>query len=100
MPKISILILLLELYLHFFSSNFNLITTVNHIYPINEISITNIFSNEGIYLFTEIKNLLLISSLLSLIIGTIVGLAQTRIKRLLAYSEKNCELNYQTPGTS
>ena len=33
-----------------------------------------------------LKNLLLISSLLSLIIGTVVGLAQSRIKRLLAYS--------------
>lgn len=33
-----------------------------------------------------IKILLLISSLLSLIIGTVVGLAQTKIKRLLAYS--------------
>jgi NADH-ubiquinone oxidoreductase chain 2 len=33
-----------------------------------------------------IKNLLLISSLLSLIIGTVVGLAQTKVKRLLAYS--------------
>ena len=33
-----------------------------------------------------LKNLLLISSLLSLIIGTVVGLAQTRIKRLLSYS--------------
>jgi NADH-ubiquinone oxidoreductase chain 2 len=32
------------------------------------------------------KNLLLVSSLLSLIIGTVVGLAQFRIKRLLAYS--------------
>jgi len=32
------------------------------------------------------KNLLLVSSLLSLIIGTVVGLAQYRIKRLLAYS--------------
>lgn len=32
------------------------------------------------------KNLLLISSLLSLIIGTVVGLAQYRIKRLLTYS--------------
>src|SRR5205807_1262700 len=31
-------------------------------------------------------NLLFISSLLSLIIGTVVGLAQTKIKRLLAYS--------------
>lgn len=34
----------------------------------------------------SIKNLLLISSLLSLIIGTVVGLAQNKIKRLLAYS--------------
>ena len=33
-----------------------------------------------------LKNLLLISSLLSLIIGTVVGLAQSKIKRLLAYS--------------
>ena len=33
-----------------------------------------------------IKNLLLLSSFLSLIIGTIVGLAQIKIKRLLAYS--------------
>lgn len=33
-----------------------------------------------------LKNLLLISSMLSLLIGTVVGLAQTRIKRLLAYS--------------
>lgn len=32
------------------------------------------------------KNLLLISSLLSLVIGTVVGLAQYRIKRLFAYS--------------
>lgn len=32
------------------------------------------------------KNLLLITSVLSLSVGTIVGLAQTRIKRLLAYS--------------
>ncbi len=32
------------------------------------------------------KNLLLIASILSLIIGTVVGLSQYRIKRLLAYS--------------
>ncbi|MGQ5675302.1 proton-conducting transporter transmembrane domain-containing protein, partial [Lacticaseibacillus paracasei] len=32
------------------------------------------------------KNLLLVSSLLSLIIGTVVGLAQYRIKRLFRYS--------------
>src|SRR6266478_1249013 len=36
--------------------------------------------------FNSIKYLLLISSLFSLIIGTVVGLAQTKIKRLLAYS--------------
>ena len=35
---------------------------------------------------TITKNLLLISSLLSLIIGSVVGLAQNKIKRLLAYS--------------
>src|ERR1700744_3061649 len=34
----------------------------------------------------KIKNLLLISSLLSLLIGTIAGLAQIKIKRLLAFS--------------
>ena len=33
-----------------------------------------------------IKNLLLISSLLSLLVGTIVGLSQVKIRRLLAYS--------------
>jgi NADH-ubiquinone oxidoreductase chain 2 len=36
-----------------------------------------------------IKNLLLITSLLSLFIGAIVGLAQIRFKRLLAYSSIN-----------
>ena len=36
--------------------------------------------------FSVMKNLLLVSSLLSLIIGTVVGLAQFRIKRLFAYS--------------
>ena len=34
----------------------------------------------------HMKNLLLLTSALSLLIGTVVGLAQTRIKRLLAYS--------------
>jgi NADH-ubiquinone oxidoreductase chain 2 len=64
MPKISITLFLLELQtglaptaLPLFSSNLDVI-----------------------------KNLLLVSSLLSLIIGTVVGLAQYRIKRLFAYS--------------
>src|SRR6201992_3337040 len=64
MPKISILILILEI--------FTQITSVN---PVLE--------NLGL---NTIKFLLLISSLFSLIIGTVVGLPQIKIKRLLAYS--------------
>src|ERR1700759_2484109 len=64
MPKISILIFILEI--------FTQITTVN---PVLE--------NLGL---NTIKYLLLISSLFSLIIGTVVGLTQIKIKRLLAYS--------------
>ena len=64
MPKISILILILEI--------FTQITSVN---PVLE--------NLGL---NTIKFLLLISSLFSLIIGTVVGLTQIKIKRLLAYS--------------
>jgi NADH-ubiquinone oxidoreductase chain 2 len=72
MPKIAILIFLLELITQATPS----ITLMNQL-PIDQIggNITYI-----------VKNLLLISSLLSLIIGTVVGLAQSRIKRLLAYS--------------
>nr|YP_009493213.1 NADH dehydrogenase subunit 2 [Ganoderma calidophilum]AWJ64008.1 NADH dehydrogenase subunit 2 [Ganoderma calidophilum] len=61
MPKISILIFLLE--------------------------IQSQIGNSLITIFSlSLKTLLLISSLLSLLIGTVVGLAQSRIKRLLAYS--------------
>jgi NADH-ubiquinone oxidoreductase chain 2 len=68
MPKIAIIILTLDII-----NIINLDTTLYNI----EYNILNI---------NLIKNLLLISSFLSLIIGTIVGLAQTKIKRLLAYS--------------
>ena len=61
MPKLSILIFLLEI-----QSQIGL-------------SLLTVFS-------LSIKNLLLISSLLSLIIGSVLGLSQSRIKRLLAYS--------------
>ena len=61
MPKISILMFLLEIQ-------------------------TQIGSNLLTVFSLTLKNLLLISSLLSLIIGTVVGLAQSKIKRLLAYS--------------
>jgi NADH-ubiquinone oxidoreductase chain 2 len=74
MPKISILILLLEL-----QSGISLSSEI--VQSINIFS--DLLSENIIYV---LKNLLLISSLLSLIIGTVVGLAQTKIKRLLAYS--------------
>ena len=100
MPKIAILILLLELYtqignivgettLIINSSGYAEIiqilnlSTISNISNITSQSITNIFGDSSMYI---LKNLLLISSLLSLIIGTVVGLAQTKIKRLLAYS--------------
>ena len=70
-PKISILILLLDLYLH-----------------IDLIDQLTLFSKLAFKLNIEevSKYLLLITSLFSLIIGSVVGLAQNRIKRLLAYS--------------
>jgi NADH-ubiquinone oxidoreductase chain 2 len=100
MPKISIIILLLEL---------QEIITIGTIDSINLLNInTNVYNDilnslntlnfssttynlgsllEGnIMNMNLLKNLLLISSLLSLIIGSVVGLAQVRIKRLLAYS--------------
>ena len=75
-PKISILVLLLEIQngLNSPSVEFMSSETIN--------SIFNVTYNTSYVL----KLLLLISSLFSLIIGTVVGLAQTRIKRLLAYS--------------
>lgn len=81
MPKISILILLLELQSGLSLSN--VIEVLEQVKSISLLGQGSIISNNTIYI---LKNLLLISSLLSLIIGTVVGLAQTRIKRLLAYS--------------
>ena len=82
MPKISILILLLEIYIN--------IGLVEYTYPLTTIisnihstSLLDIDKNTVIYF---IKNLILISSILSLIIGSTVGLSQIKIKRLLAYS--------------
>ena len=64
MPKISIFVFLLELQTG--------LAPVSLALSLGELSVW--------------KNLLLISSLLSLVIGTVVGLAQFRIKRLFAYS--------------
>ncbi len=83
-PKIAILVLLLELYSGL-SINSILDVTVYE----NLITQLNITSNNFEISYNTsyvLKILLLISSLFSLIIGTILGLAQTRIKRLLAYS--------------
>lgn len=77
MPKISILIFLLELHTQIGVIGNEIILSGLGIELLNNLS-----ENIGYV----IKNLLLISSLLSLIIGTVVGLAQSRIKRLLAYS--------------
>lgn len=63
MPKISILILILEIF--------------------TQITGASVLESLGL---NSIKLLLLISSLFSLIIGTVVGLTQIKIKRLLAYS--------------
>ena len=82
MPKISILILLLEII-----SSLNILEhTISLSSNINILSNINLLEIESKNIIYLIKNLLLISSLLSLIIGTIVGLGQSKIKRLLAYS--------------
>jgi NADH-ubiquinone oxidoreductase chain 2 len=87
MPKISILIILLEA---FGQTQIGLLENISsHNLQLNLIELYN-ESLSHINLYENITNvlkiLLLISSLLSLIIGTVVGLAQTKIKRLLAYS--------------
>lgn len=92
MPKISIIIFLLELELGI-AYHLELIKDINSVFsnPIREgfefflISFQSLpFLPYGSGGVVGIKNIFLLSSLLSLIIGTIVGLAQTRIKRLLA----------------
>ena len=80
-PKIAILIFLLELIIGGLGySQSNIINTVA------ETAAPRIENSLIIKPYDIIKNLLLISSLLSLIIGSVVGLSQSKIKRLLAYS--------------
>jgi NADH-ubiquinone oxidoreductase chain 2 len=85
MPKISILILLLELIIQIGIVNNIIIAPIYNNNLLESITLFNFYNlnNNNI---NVVKILLLISSLLSLILGTIVGLAQIRIKRLLAYS--------------
>jgi NADH-ubiquinone oxidoreductase chain 2 len=89
-PKISILIFLLELQSQIgiiggiktkILSGTGYLTTIE--------SMPSLLSLEGGFALIGLpvlKTLLLISSILSLIIGSLLGLAQIRIKRLLAYS--------------
>lgn len=76
MPKIAIVVL-----------SFEIISTIT---PSHSLDIGLLGNLDGFSAFTNLglglKNLLLIASFLSLVIGTIVGLAQIKIKRLLAYS--------------
>src|SRR6266849_1100372 len=85
MPKISILIFLIELHSKFGIISNNIINSNITISFLNSLLITdNIIINNDLTII--LKNLLLISSLFSLLIGTIGGLYQTKIKRLFAYS--------------
>ena len=77
MPKIGILVFLLD----FVTQSIGNIGINTSLF-----SDMSILSGNFINFKDSIKLLLLVSSALSLIIGTVVGLAQTRIKRLLAYS--------------
>jgi len=83
MPKIAIVIFLLKLESGLFI-NTDTFSITNDIY-----SFSSVITGED-NIITQgdnvLKNLFLFSSLLSLIIGTVVGLAQYKIKRLLAYS--------------
>jgi NADH-ubiquinone oxidoreductase chain 2 len=77
MPKIAIFVFLLELQLP--SASLNSITRA--------IGFDQVIENHQLFSpDLHWKNLLLTTSLLSLVIGTVVGLAQYRLKRLLAYS--------------
>ena len=99
MPKIAILILLLELHTQIGlpgvagaplalaqGLNYTALCVFNFALPPFGTLSGEELLEVGFASIYLLKNLLLISSLLSLIIGTVVGLAQTRIKRLLAYS--------------
>jgi len=75
MPKISIIIFLLELV----NSSLLGSSFLTQGLEGSDVIASSVWS-------LPLKNTLLVSSLLSLIIGSVVGLAQYRIKRLLAYS--------------
>jgi len=99
MPKLSILFFILEFYIE---SSFTDVTTIDYEWSLNDYNLIsngnlslnqfiNLSSNNPLIGFINglndiTLNLLLISSLLSLFIGSLLGLVQTRLKRLLAFS--------------
>lgn len=96
-PKIALLVLILEIYtqLNIYSSaSLESVLISLQGYISNNQSVIGalplLTSNENIHIAIDqqvsLKNIFLISSVLSLIVGTVVGLAQSKIKRLLAYS--------------
>ena len=92
MPKISILILLLELMIYsagtpqIVSSYAISYETLAEGLSVETLGLGDLITKVNFDLLEILTNLLILSSLLSLIIGSIVGLSQIRIKRLLAYS--------------
>ena len=95
-PKIAIFIFLLELYTQIgviggikskILSSSGYITTIESLSSLISFWEGASINLEGLVVgLPVLKSLLLISSILSLIIGSLLGLAQIRIKRLLAYS--------------
>jgi NADH-ubiquinone oxidoreductase chain 2 len=86
MPKISILVIIIELItkLGLVINNYLSISNLNIVLINSLLNNTNSLLNNDLSII--LKNILLISSVFSLLIGTIVGLSQIKIKRLLAYS--------------
>ena len=80
MPKIAIFLFLFEVY-----ANISLILPSYDLIELSQLK-TNLITNTSFLTGLALTNILLLSSFLSLIIGTVVGLAQIRIKRLFAYS--------------
>jgi len=99
MPKLSILFFILEFYLE---SSFTSVSTLDYEWSFNDYQnilngnlnlneFINISNNNPFISFINglnsiSNNLLLISSLLSLMVGSLLGIVQTRVKRLLAFS--------------
>jgi NADH-ubiquinone oxidoreductase chain 2 len=89
LPKISILLFLLEIYGNIsisLDSSFTNLILGEHVLNLNSLNELVSYSLFNFNPSLILKNLFLLSSVLSLIIGTVVGLAQIKIKRLLAYS--------------